>query len=36
MLQYGDPGYMEENNGPMLYAITFSFLTAAAVLVIVR
>jgi hypothetical protein len=36
MLKYGDPGYMEEDTGPMLYGITFSFLTAAIIMVVLR
>lgn len=36
MLKYGDPGYMEEDQGPMLYSITFSFLAAAILMVVLR
>ncbi|KAJ4319422.1 hypothetical protein N0V94_003926 [Neodidymelliopsis sp. IMI 364377] len=32
MLKYGDPGYMEEDQGPMLYSITFSFLAVAIIM----
>jgi hypothetical protein len=35
-LKYGDPGYMEEDVSPMLYAITFSVLGAAIVVVFLR
>ncbi|KAF2843983.1 hypothetical protein T440DRAFT_523842 [Plenodomus tracheiphilus IPT5] len=36
MLKYGNRGYMEEDKGPMLYKITFSFLAAAILMVILR
>jgi hypothetical protein len=36
MLIYGDPGYMEQDNGPILYSITFSFLGIAILVVALR
>lgn len=35
-LKYGELGYMEEDVSPMLYAITFSVLGAAIVVVFLR
>jgi len=36
MLKYGDPGYIEEDKGPLLYGVTFSFLAAAILIVVLR
>lgn len=36
MLKYGDAGYMDEDRGPALYSLTFSFLAAAIFMVILR
>lgn len=36
MLKYGDPGYMEEDRRHELYAITFSVLSIAIIVVFLR
>ena len=36
MLNNGDPGYIEEDQSPMLYSIASSFLAAALYIVILR